>query len=182
MTVVLETGVRAASICLAGLFVLAASHKATVLAEGRAAAEPVVRLAPWTYRHAAHVLAVAALAELTTACVLLASPAAGYVAAACLALVYGVAARGLPPDEPCKCFGRAFEARGAAGVVRRNIVIAVASAGAAGMYLTAVLAVRPLAAATVVPALALMVVAGARGLPQTGNHGHGHRPIPTKAR
>jgi hypothetical protein len=132
---VLDPLVRGVSLALAGLFVWAAAHKAHVVRERTAGHEPLMQLSQWRVRHAAALLAVATFVELTVAALLLLVPAAGFAAAAGLAVFYARELRRLPPDASCNCFG-AVMAQGRTSAIHRNLVLSAIGLAGAATYLS----------------------------------------------
>ena len=162
MQELLEIAARTGSFCVAGLFVLALAHKGMLLVAGRAHEEPLLRLSPWRRRHARLLLVLAAAAELLVAAALVGLPAVGYAAAGVAAMTYAIAARRLPAGEPCNCFGGAFETKGGAGAVRRNVALAALGALGATVYAAELLPVEPVSARTI--GTALVIAAAIAGL------------------
>ena len=121
----LDAVIRGLSLVLAGLFVLAAAHKASAVHTGSAATEPLIRISPWRRRHAPALLVAAGLAELAVAAAVVAVPVAGLAAAALLALVYARELRRLPADASCNCFG-AVLSQTRASAIRRNLAVGTA--------------------------------------------------------
>jgi hypothetical protein len=104
-----------------------------VVASGKAALEPLIGFRGWSDRRAAAVLGVAAAVEVAIAGALFAAPAAGWAAAAALITLYLTQLRHMRPGQDCNCFGDVGAANRATAQ-RRNVVLALISAGLAAAY------------------------------------------------
>jgi hypothetical protein len=153
---------RSFSICFAALLGLAVIHKGRVLAAGRAAEEPLLRVSSWRRTHAAPVLLTAGLAESCIAVLLLVSPMAGFGALGALALAYVADLRRLAENEPCNCFGSALRATGRRAAIARNVGIAGVSGVATVLYATSAVTVAPVTQTVI--GVALIIAAAVTGV------------------
>jgi hypothetical protein len=115
---------------LAALFLVAASHKARMLARRGPINELLIATSRLGRRAPKAVLAGAMLVELAIATVLIAEPAVGLIAAALLLLAYAAALRGVPAETRCNCFGAGSQTR-ARFAAKRNLAFCAAALGAA---------------------------------------------------
>jgi hypothetical protein len=148
--------VRAVSLCVALLFVVAVGHKVQILRAGEAAAEPLIKLGGWRKRHASTAIALAGIAETALAVLLVTVPLVGLVGASLLLVLYAREVRRLPADQPCNCFGGVIRTHAGAAAVRRNAGLAVVTAAGFVGYATGAVDVAPLS--ETVAGIALILV------------------------
>jgi hypothetical protein len=140
--------VRALTLYVALLLVLAVAHKVRVLYARRAGAEPLIELGGWRKRHASVAIALAAIGEIALAVVLIAVPIIGAAGSSLLLAFYAREVARLPADQPCNCFGEVLRTHDGRAAIRRNVVLATAAAGAFLAYATGAVGVAPLSGVT----------------------------------
>lgn len=114
----------AVALALAALFVLAVGHKASVIASGDVAAQPLLENRGLTGARATLALGGAAVAESAVVALLVLMPATGCLCAALLLIVYAREVGRLPDGRSCQCLGGGLDAPTAGGAVARNLVLA----------------------------------------------------------
>jgi hypothetical protein len=140
--------VRALLLYVAFLLVLAVAHKVRVLYVRQAGAEPLIELGGWRKRHPSSAIALAAIGEIALAVVLVAVPIIGSAGVSLLLAFYAREVARLPADQPCNCFGEVLRTHDGGAAIRRNVVLAVATAGAFLAYATGAISVAPLSGVT----------------------------------
>jgi hypothetical protein len=158
VSVLVDSVLRVAALCLAALFALAAAHKFRVVLRGEAAHEPLIQRVAWRDRHATAVVLVAGFIEVGIAAMLAARPQLGAVAALAVLGVYTGELRRLAPDEACRCFGALLESSGRRRLLQRNAVLMAAALVVAVAPSAAGLRVADLSGATVGAALVVFAV------------------------
>lgn len=156
----LEAAARGASLVIAGLFFLGALHKGHLIMQGRAAAQPLMRLTPWRRKHARLTLAAAGTLEIGVATLLLIHPLGGFLGAVALLLFYAAELRRLPEHESCNCFG-AFLSEARSRAIRRNLVVCALSAAGALAYASNAAETREIAQLSLGVALVMMALLAA---------------------
>lgn len=121
---VLGDVIRAGSLCIAALFLLAIAHKAQALAGGTQFTTPLIHRIAVLRSYPRAALSAAAATELVLVVLVLIVPAVGLGAMAVLLVGYATALRAIDLDESCACFGEFFEAAGRSGAVLRNALLA----------------------------------------------------------
>jgi hypothetical protein len=172
--VVVADGVRALSLYAALLLVLAVGHKVRVLYTRQAEAEPLIKLGGWRERHASAAITLAAIGEITLAVLLVAVPVLGCAGVALLLTFYAREVARLPADQPCNCLGGVLRTNAGGAAIRRNVVLAVATAGAFLGYATGAVDVASLSGATF--GIALILVAALAAAEALRRFGESTRP------
>jgi hypothetical protein len=137
---IVEATARSLSLCMAAMFAVAVLHKARTLVMGQAGAEPVIAALGLGGGAAVAAVVGAAALESGVIATLVFAPPAGCAGTAVLLGVYGLALRGLDPDEGCGCFGSTLDAK-RGNAIRRNLVVGLTALTLAVTYLTEALAV-----------------------------------------
>jgi hypothetical protein len=119
----LADATRGGTLVLAGLFTLAAAHKARLVIARRAAEHPIVRSTPALYRHSVTALLGAASVEGVVIAALLVWPPAGVLATGLLASGYTVVLARLELEQDCECFGAFLRAPSRGAAIARNLAI-----------------------------------------------------------
>jgi len=140
--------VRALSLFVALLLLLAVGHKVRVLYARQAEAEPLIGLGGRRKRHPSAAISLAAIVEIALAVALVAVPVIGCAGASLLLAFYAREVGRLPADQPCNCFGEVLRTHDGGAAIRRNVVLAVATAGAFLAYATGAVDVAPLSGVT----------------------------------
>jgi hypothetical protein len=153
----MATALRSISFVFAALLALAAAHKATVIVQRNATAEPLMQLTDWRRRHATALLLTAGIVEVLVCVALLLRPAAGFASLGVLAIFYAVNLRRLAATDTCNCFGSALKSPSRRAAIVRNVAIAGVAVPASALYGSSAVAVAPVTQTTL--GVALLIAA-----------------------